>query len=335
MSEASTFSHPKLKILRTFCQFLSEDWSYQMYTCHPPIFPDRNRNFSLEAEFKTASGAPRYSYSDTWQWSWKILRAGLTGSDQTRHFRNMLLLVKLEAETNILECQHSMARARAPSLCLEEITRICPDQDVPPNEKALGSKWGKWGSSAGKVPLCCPFSRWPKLALASHNWQQFQNYLQVVFPLFCSINYRVPFKRNWSLEVHALHSSTKTPNKTSQQTNNNKTYNNRKPKQTKNPKLQKNKKRGGREGVEERTSSPKVSPELSNEAKCSSSIPVLNTHQISSILDHVQPSHTLLVSQQMYLATPERRATRATGLNLTVTTLRTSRPFILYYFSFF
>lgn len=54
----------------------------------------------------------------------------------------MLLLVKWEVETNILELQQSVARARALSVS----SRIYPDQSVPlnqgvpPNQKAPGSK---------------------------------------------------------------------------------------------------------------------------------------------------------------------------------------------------
>lgn len=90
----------------------------------------------------------------------EIIRAGLTGSDQIRHFRNMLLLVKWEVETNNPGAPAQHGQSQSPP-CVQkrppEFTqiRVCPQmwKLQAPNEPSGAAVQGR-----------CPqaFPRWPK-----------------------------------------------------------------------------------------------------------------------------------------------------------------------------
>lgn len=134
-------------------------------------------------------------------------------------------------------------------------------------------------------------------------------------------------------------SQPKKPNKNHQQNNNSNNNNNLQQQKTQTKKSKPNHKKGKRgwEGREwERENLPPRFP-LNSAVRQNAPLPqpALNTHWISSILDHVQLVHTLLTSQQMYLAIAERRPTRATGLNIAGITLISSRPYTLCCFSLF
>lgn len=130
-----------------------------------------------------------------------------------------------------------------------------------------------------------------------------------MFWLFCSINYTEMSLSKGTGNLKRLpKKQTKPPNKLKTTT---------KPPPTEKPTKQKTqtkpqkRKRTGQGGSRRENTFPQGFSWTQRWGKTLLSQRSVSTHQISSILDHVQPFHTLLVSQQMNLAIPERRATRA------------------------